>query len=293
MWSDRLLLSIFERFPANDPIFKDPARRAEELEYPDEVASPFSAWFGLTPTQLFAGKDVLDLGSGFGGRTVRFAEYGVRSITGLEVSEEHVFYSRLMSEKKGVQSKVCFTIGRGEQLPFPDSRFDLITMYDVMEHVSSPRTVLHESHRVLRPGGLLATVFPPYYALHSGSHLHGYASSFPGLNLIFTTRALRSAALIFLNQRHVNYEGYLHNVEPSKLWNLNGLTVSGFRRLVRKSPFQIQSFRYMAYHDRRMTEKTGRELMLLKPAFWFFEFGARLPVAREVFCERVCALLRK
>jgi SAM-dependent methyltransferase len=293
MWSDGMLLWLFRKFPPSDVKFKEPAGRGERLEYADEVENPFSRWFGLEPEELFAGKDVLDLGSGFGGRAVRFFETGAKSVIGLEVSEEHVFHSHLFSEKKGTQSSVRFSVGTGEKIPMPDNEVDLVTMYDVMEHVTSPREVLSECYRVLRPGGLLATVFPPYYALHGGSHLHGYASSFPGLNLIFSTRALRSASLILFERQGIDYERWMHDVAPNKLWNLNGLTVRGFHRLVSGSAFRVQDIRHYGQHDRRITRKRGRELLLLQPAFWIFETAAKVPIVREAFCARIAALLRK
>ena len=293
MWSDRLLLWLFRRFPPSDVKFKEPTGRGEDLEYADECENPFSRWFGLLPDELFAERDVLDLGSGFGGRPVRFFEVGARSVVGLEISEEHVYHSQLFNVKKGTEKHVRFAIGTGEDIPLPDNAVDLITMYDVMEHVRSPKEVLAECYRVLRPGGRLATVFPPYYAFHGGSHLHGYASSFPGLNLMFSNRALRSASLIVFDRDKIDYQRWMRDVAPGKLWNLNGLTVSGFHKLVQDSPFQVEKIRHLAQHDRRLTRKRGVHLVLLQPAFWIFEAMAQVPVIREGFCARIAALLRK
>jgi demethylmenaquinone methyltransferase/2-methoxy-6-polyprenyl-1,4-benzoquinol methylase len=45
--------------------------------------------------------------------------------------------------------------GVGEQLPFPDARFDFLSMGYALRHVSDLRLAFREYHRVLRPGGIV------------------------------------------------------------------------------------------------------------------------------------------
>lgn len=294
MWSDRILLWIFRRFPPRpeDVIFRAPPGRPES-EYELEATRPFHDWFGVGAEELFGGRDVLDLGSGYGGSAVRFLEYGARRVTGIEISEAQVHAASEFARVRGVDDRVSFALGLGERIPLPDAAFDLVTMYDVMEHVLSPRDVLAECHRVLRPGGTLATVFPPYYDLTAGSHLHGYATSFPGLNLVFSTRQLRSAARKLLDEESVDYERFFREAPADKLWNQNGLTVRGFRRLVAESPFELEMLRLLGHRDPRTRNNNPGASGALAPAVRVLAATAQVPGLREVVCSRVCALLRK
>lgn len=56
------------------------------------------------------------------------------------------------------QSAVIFSDGRAEELPFKDSRFDLVYSVDVIHHVKDRPASYREAARVLRPDGLVCTV---------------------------------------------------------------------------------------------------------------------------------------
>lgn len=43
---------------------------------------------------------------------------------------------------------------------YPDSFFDVVTMWDVLEHVADPHAQLHEIHRILKPGGWVILKVP-------------------------------------------------------------------------------------------------------------------------------------
>jgi SAM-dependent methyltransferase len=288
MWSDPLLLAIFERFPPHTTIFKDSAPRPEE-EFELETTRPFHHWFGLGAAELFDGRDVLDLGSGFGGSAVWFERYGARLVVGVEIEEEKVSRAKEFAARVGAKN-VAFALGRGEALPFAPESFDLITMYDVLEHVVSPRATVDECWRVLRPGGRLATVFPPYYDVLGGSHLHGYATRLPGLNLLFTTRQLRSACEKLLEKQGVPYERYLRAEATDKLWNQNGLTVKDFLRTIAATEFQVRELRLLGHRDPRMHHETRPAR---RAAYTLLAGAAQVPVLREAVCSRVCALLEK
>ncbi|MFH2001756.1 MAG: methyltransferase domain-containing protein [Planctomycetota bacterium] len=43
---------------------------------------------------------------------------------------------------------------------FNDNEFDLVWMFETFEHLISPYAVLHEVHRILKPGGALIMTYP-------------------------------------------------------------------------------------------------------------------------------------
>lgn len=53
------------------------------------------------------------------------------------------------------------------QLPFRARSFDLVTLFDVLEHIDDERRVLAEARRALRPGGVIALTVPAYGWLDS------------------------------------------------------------------------------------------------------------------------------
>lgn len=50
--------------------------------------------------------------------------------------------------------------GTLEEAHLPEASMDVITMFDVIEHIPDPRKTLHEVHRLLRPGGTLVVQTP-------------------------------------------------------------------------------------------------------------------------------------
>ena len=47
-----------------------------------------------------------------------------------------------------------------DEAHYPDQFFDIITLIDVLEHVETPKILLQELHRILKPGGILFIRIP-------------------------------------------------------------------------------------------------------------------------------------
>tara|TARA_Y100000310_G_C20673167_1_gene811403 strand:- start:1556 stop:2458 length:903 start_codon:yes stop_codon:yes gene_type:complete len=52
--------------------------------------------------------------------------------------------------------------GTIDSLNYPDNFFDVITLWDVLEHVPNPTEVLKKCHRLIKPGGYIYLNYPDY-----------------------------------------------------------------------------------------------------------------------------------
>ena len=123
--------------------------RACGIEHPltlkDELIS--QSLLGLSPG---TGQRVLDLGCGRGILLDRLATSFRTRGFGVDVSRGTL--RKLRSESLHRHQVAC---SEGENLPFPDSSFDMAVSMDVLEHVQAPERVLDEMLRVLKPGGAI------------------------------------------------------------------------------------------------------------------------------------------
>jgi len=90
---------------------------------------------------------VLDVGCA-AGYFLSIAKENGWECTGVEVSQRMAEFAR---ERYALDVKV----GTLLESKLPDARFDLVTFWDVVEHLPDPIAVLREARRLLAPGGLI------------------------------------------------------------------------------------------------------------------------------------------
>jgi len=170
------------------------AARGERSEFPqaDFERAHFDDFFTLFPNtplrETIRDRVLLDLGSGYGGKTVEYAaQCGAARVCGIEPYPSMVDRSREYAISRHA-ANVEFSLCGPRDVPYDDATFDLVITHDVFEHVEDPHVTAAEIRRVLKPGGLSFNVFPLY--LGALSHHLDYVVQLPGIHWLFSPHTL-------------------------------------------------------------------------------------------------------
>lgn len=98
------------------------------------------------------GRDLLEVGGGRSGLSKML--YPEASIVNLD------FDPSFASVPANLQPGMRFVHGDATDMPFEDASFDVVTMFDLLEHVEDDDAVARETMRVLRPGGWVLVTTP-------------------------------------------------------------------------------------------------------------------------------------
>jgi len=101
------------------------------------------------------GKDVLDLGAGFGIEALLVAIAGARRVVATEIDHEMVAVGKYLAEKVDPPlTNFESRFGDGIAMEFPSGSFDGVMANCVISHVRDLEGFLAEANRLLRPGGI-------------------------------------------------------------------------------------------------------------------------------------------
>ena len=98
------------------------------------------------------GTNLLDIGCAQGFFLFSASKVGYTT-KGIEISQDAAAYA-IKEFGLDVEAKPF------EELRFPENSFDVVTLWQVLEHVPYPLMVLKEVHRILKPGGLVIASTP-------------------------------------------------------------------------------------------------------------------------------------
>ena len=104
------------------------------------------------------GSLVLDVAAGTGLVARELAARRRVNVVALDAAEPMLRAGLPANEMAGLQGQIRPVLGRAESLPFPDGTFDAITFTYLVRYVDDPATTMRELTRVLRPGGVIASL---------------------------------------------------------------------------------------------------------------------------------------
>ena len=120
----------------------------------------------ITPHVFLKGKTVLDIGCGHGSNASVLAKHGAR-VVGIDIDDSRLAIARQFSSHENIEYvnvDLASLVGR---------HFDLITVFDVLEHVPEYEQMLVQARNLLAPEGVLYIEYNPYYSI-AGHHLYDY-----------------------------------------------------------------------------------------------------------------------
>ena len=226
-------------------------------------------------SDMFEGKDVLDMGCGAAGKSLYYVKCGARHVTGAEIVAHYEAEANALAEKLGYFDKFTFVCASAYDLPMEDNSFDTIIMNDFMEHVDRPDEALREALRLIRPGGRIYINFPPYY------HPFGFHMSdvinMPWVHVFFSDKSLIEAykrLVSDLPDRDTRLDFRFTEGEDgvTRYTYINKMTLKRFKKILKANGITPE----------RYSEVPLRSV--LKPF-------AKLPVLREFFVQMaVCSI---
>lgn len=110
----------------------------------------------LSQIELQPGQHVLEIGCGLGGPSRFVADRYQCHVSGIDLTEDFVEASKVLSAWVGLDDRTSFEIGDALDMPFDDGTFDAAMMLHVGMNISDKQRLFYEIARVLKPGGVLA-----------------------------------------------------------------------------------------------------------------------------------------
>jgi ubiquinone/menaquinone biosynthesis C-methylase UbiE len=110
-----------------------------------------------------ADRDVLEIGVGMGADHLQWAKAKPKSLTGVDLTPRAIEITNRRFQLEGFASKL--QVADAENLPFPDSNFDIVYSWGVVHHSPDTQKAFSEIRRVLRPGGTARVMIYQDYSL--------------------------------------------------------------------------------------------------------------------------------
>lgn len=106
--------------------------------------------------QYILGKKVLDVGCGLAYGTTSMSNYAL-DITGIDYDRDTI---EINKNKHKQHSNIHFQLNEVPPITQPDEFFDVVTVFQFIEHIHDRKSLLREAQRVLKKGGILLLTTP-------------------------------------------------------------------------------------------------------------------------------------
>jgi len=227
--------------------------------------------------EMFAGKTVLDMGCGAGGKSLYYVSRGADRVIGVDIVHHYEKEAMALAKKLGYSSRFNFVCASTDELPFPDNYFDTIVMNDFMEHVANPEATLKEALRLINPHGKIFINFPSYYH-PSGAHMSDVINM-PWAHMFFTDKMLINAYKKLVQdlpdaKERINLRVGTDDNGREYLRYINKMTLKRFKNILK---------------GLNITPAYYREIPL-RPYFTPF---AKIPKLKEMFVKMAVCVIKK
>lgn len=190
------------------------------------------------------GKDILEIGSDVDALVMQeLLKYHAASLTGINPDTR-------LNQKK-IRSKYTLENLDVRDMHFNDSVFDAVLSIATFEHIIDLEKALHEIYRVLKPGGIVYSIFGPIWSSCVGHHVYAVVDDEearfwkPGKNplpdfshLYMSEEEMRSFLLTTQTEKLTDavIEWVYHEDE------INRLFYNDYVNILEKSPFNVLGF---------------------------------------------------
>jgi ubiquinone/menaquinone biosynthesis C-methylase UbiE len=189
---------------------------------------------------------ILDIGCNYGSLIHRFYQDNLHNVYGIDIGLDRLSEG-ITTYQELKHRLICYN---GSRLPFADQSFEVILMFDVLEHIPNIEDYLsNQVYRVLDSNGYL---------------------------ILQTPNKFTNIPWEVLKSRSLNYQKYHCSLQS--FWSL--------KRILKRSQFRNIEFFRMPIANQRNIDKVGK--ILGTPGVWLLKFFDHLPLWAQTNFWCVC-----
>ena len=187
---------------------------------------------------IITGKEALDIGCGGGLFLSKLKAEGA-NVTGVELSDTRAYYSKTKYGFEVIKRTI-----EDEYWNAFQGRFDIVTLWDVIEHVNYPLATLQAAAKLLKPGGILLIDTPCRDAFYHRFGEFTYKLSggnFPTfLNTMYSAKPFGHKQILSLAEMRGLYEAVGMEVVELKRFHELSFPYSFYLKKLVRSDFLVK-----------------------------------------------------